>query len=144
MKILLAVDGSKYSLKAVDSLIEHAGWLREKPQVELVTVHLPLPRLPRMNLVVGKNQVARYYQEEGEQCLAAAEKKLSAARIAFKSRILVGPVAETIATHARRYGCDLIVVGTHGRGTAGRLLLGSIATRLSEISRVPLLLVRSR
>ena len=144
MKILLAVDGSKHSLKAVDSLIEHVGWYREKPQVELVTVHLPLPRLPRMNLVVGKNQVARYYQEEGQACLAAAEKKLGAAQIAFKSRILVGPVAETIATHARRYGCDLIVVGTHGRGTAGRLLLGSIATRLSEISRVPLLLVRAR
>ena len=39
MKILLAVDGSKYSLDAVDSLIEHAGWYREKPQVELLTVH---------------------------------------------------------------------------------------------------------
>ena len=97
-----------------------------------------------MNLVVGKNQVERYYREEGEECLTAAERKFKAARIAFKSRILVGPVAETIAAHALRYGCDLIYVGTHGRGTAGRLLLGSIAARLSEIARVPLLLIRSR
>ena len=33
MKILLAVDGSKNSLDALDCLIEHAGWYREKPQV---------------------------------------------------------------------------------------------------------------
>lgn len=144
MKILLAVDGSKYSMKAVDSLIEHVRWFRERPQVELVTVHLPLPRLPRMRLVVGKSQIERYYREEGEACLAAAEKKLAAARIPCKPRILVGQVPETIAAHALRYGCDLICVGTHGRGTAGRLLLGSVATRLSEIARVPLLLVRSR
>lgn len=144
MKILLAVDGSRHSMKAVDSLIEHARFLRERPQIELVTVHLPVPKLPRMNLVVSKSQIERYYREEGEQALAETEKKLKAARIAFTSRILVGNVAETIATHALRYGCDLICVGTHGRGTAGRLLLGSVATRLSEIARVPLLLVRSR
>ena len=34
MKILLAVDGSKYSLDAVDSLVEHADWFRESPAVE--------------------------------------------------------------------------------------------------------------
>ena len=54
MKILLAVDGSKYSLDAADNLIAHADWYREKPVVELLTVHLPVPKLPRMGLVVGK------------------------------------------------------------------------------------------
>ena len=39
MKILLAVDGSKQSLAAVQSLIEHADWYRDRPTVELVTVH---------------------------------------------------------------------------------------------------------
>ena len=144
MKILLAVDGSKHSLKAVDSLVEHADWWRVMPEVELVTVHLPLPHAKRIGAAVSKGQIDRYYREEGEECLAAAEKRLKAARIAYKSRILVGPIAETISAHALRYGCDLICVGTHGRGTAGRLLLGSVATRLSEIARVPLLLVRSR
>lgn len=42
MKILVAVDGSKNSLNAVDSVIQHADWYREKPTVELVTVHLPV------------------------------------------------------------------------------------------------------
>jgi nucleotide-binding universal stress UspA family protein len=142
MKILMAVDGSKQALKAVHSLIEHADWFKHKPEVELLTVHLPLPRLPRMRLVVGKRQLQRYYDEEGEACLAAARDRLQSAGIPCKSRILIGRPAETIAAHALRYGCDLICIGTHGRSAVGNFLLGSVASRLAQIARVPVMLVR--
>jgi nucleotide-binding universal stress UspA family protein len=142
MKILLAVDGSKHSLRAVDCLIAHADWYREKPAVELLTVHLPVPKLPRMGLVVGKNQIERYYREEGEACLAAAKKKLAAAGFEYQPNILVGPVAETIVRHAAKTRCDQIIIGTHGRTAAGNMLLGSIATKVLHISAIPVLLVR--
>jgi nucleotide-binding universal stress UspA family protein len=137
MKILLAVDGSKYSLDAVNCLIEHADWYREKPSVDL-----PVPKLPNMSLVVGKNQIKRYYEEEGEAMLAAAKKKLAAAGITFKSTILVGQIADTIVQHAQKTKCDLIYIGTHGRTAAGNMLLGSIATKVMHISPIPVLLVR--
>src|SRR5438034_888161 len=70
MKILLAVDGSKHSLKAVKCLIEHAGWYREPPGVELVNVHLPVPRIRGMGAVVAASQVRRYYDREGKAALA--------------------------------------------------------------------------
>ena len=60
MKILLAVDGSKHSLKAVKTLIDHADWYREKPAVELVNVRLPVPSIRGMGAVVGAGQVRRY------------------------------------------------------------------------------------
>ena len=142
MKILLAVDGSKYSLDAVDCLIAHADWYREKPTVELLTVHLPVPKLPRMNLVVGKNQIESYYREEGEAMLAGAKKKLDAAGIGYKANILVGAVAETIVAHAKKTRCDLIFIGTHGRTAAGNMLLGSVATKVMHIAAIPVLLVR--
>jgi nucleotide-binding universal stress UspA family protein len=142
MKILLAVDGSKHSLVAVDCLIEHANWYREKPQVELVTVHAPVPRLPRMSLVVGKNQIRKYYEEEGAAALAAAKKKLGAARIKYQAQILIGPVAESIVEHAAKARCDLIFIGTHGRTAAANMLIGSIATRVLHIAKIPVLLVR--
>lgn len=142
MKILLAVDGSKYSLDAADCLIEHADWYREKPTVELLTVHLPVPRLPRMNLVVGKNQIERYYREEGEAMLAGVKKKLDAAGIRYNTSILVGQIAETIVAHATKTRCDLIFIGTHGRTATGKLLLGSIATKVTHLSTLPVLLVR--
>ena len=142
MKILLAVDGSKHSLAAVQCLIEHADWYRSKPEVELVTVHAPLPRLPRMGLVVGKNQVQRYYEEEGEAALASAKKKLGAAGIRFKAHVLVGQVAESLVQHASKARCDLIFIGTHGRTEAGNMLLGSTATKVLHISKTPVLLVK--
>jgi nucleotide-binding universal stress UspA family protein len=142
MKILLAVDGSKYSLDAVDNVIEHADWYREKPAVELLSVHLPVPKLPRMNLVVGKNQIERYYREEGEAMQAEARKKLDAAGIRYNASILVGPIAETIVAHAKKTRCDLIFIGTHGRSATGKLLLGSIASKVTHIAGIPVLLVR--
>lgn len=142
MRILLAVDGSRHALRAADCLIEHADWYREKPVVELVTVHLPVPKLPRMGLVVGRNQIQRYYDEEGAAALAAAKKKLAAAGIEFRASILVGRIAESIVRHAARTRCDQICIGTHGRTAAGNMLLGSVATRVLHIATTPVLLVR--
>jgi nucleotide-binding universal stress UspA family protein len=142
MKILLAVDGSKNSLDAVNCVIDHADWYRSKPEVELVYVHLPVPKLPRMGLVVGKSQIERYYQEEGEANLAAAKKKLKAAGVPFETRILVGPIAETLVAHAKRQGCDLICIGTHGRTEAGKFLLGSVASKVTHLATTPVLLVK--
>jgi nucleotide-binding universal stress UspA family protein len=142
MKILLAVDGSKTSLDAVDCLIDHAGWYREKPAVELLTVQPPLPRLPRMGMVVGENQIQRYYEEEGGAALAAAKKKLDAAGVRYKAGVLVGQVAETLVQHATKTRCDLICIGTHGRTGAANLLLGSVATKVLHLANTPVLLVR--
>jgi len=142
MKILLAVDGSKHSLKAVECLIEHVDWYREKPAVELVNVHLPVPRIRGMNAVVGASQIRRYYDRKGKAALSKARKLLDAAGIRYFPRLLVGPVAETIVRQARLTRCDLIVMGTRGMSAAANLLLGSCANRVVNISPIPVLLVK--
>ncbi|OGA71272.1 MAG: hypothetical protein A3G81_30815 [Betaproteobacteria bacterium RIFCSPLOWO2_12_FULL_65_14] len=142
MKILVAVDGSKNSLSAVQCLIDHADWYRDKPQVELVTVHLPVPKLPRMGLAVGKSQIQKYYEDEGNARLAAAKKKLAAAGVPFEPRVLVGPIAETIVEHARAKRCDIIYIGTRGMSELGKAMLGSTAAKVLHISSVPVLLVK--
>lgn len=142
MKILVAVDGSKNSLSAVQCLIDHADWYREKPQVELVTVHLPVPKLPRMGMAVGKGQIQKYYEEEGNARLAAAKKKLAAAGVPFEPRVLVGPIAETIVEHARAKRCDIIYIGTRGMSELGKAMLGSTAAKVLHISSTPVLLVK--
>jgi nucleotide-binding universal stress UspA family protein len=142
MKILVAVDGSKPSLKAVQLLIDHSDWYRSPPDVELVTVHLPVPKLPRMGIAVGKGQIERYYREEGEAMLAAAKKKLDGAGIRYQASVVVGPVAETIVKHAKDRRCDLIYIGTRGMSELGKALIGSTATKVLHISDVPVLLVK--
>ena len=142
MKILVAVDGSKHSMDAVQCVIEHADWYRDKPQIELVTVHLPVPKLPGMGAAVGRKQIAAYYEEEGQARLVAARRKLDAAGLTYRARVLVGPVAETIVKHARQERCDLIAIGTRGLTEIGKALIGSTATKVLHISPIPVLLVK--
>ena len=138
MKILIAVDGSKASLKAVQLLIDHADWFRDAPQVELLAVHLPVPRVSR----ASKTQLERYYREEGESMLAAARKKLDGAGIAYEARVAVGPVAETVVKQAKEKRCDLIYIGTRGMSELGKVLVGSTASKVLHISDIPVLLVK--
>ncbi len=138
MKILVTVDGSKPSLKAVQLLIDHCDWYRERPEVELVTVHLPVPKVARL----PKEQLEKYYAEEGEGMLAAAKKKLDGAGIAYQARVLVGPVAETIVKHAKDKRCDFIYIGTRGMSGLSAVLVGSIALKVLHIAETPVLLVK--
>ena len=129
MKILLAVDGSAHALDAVKCVIDHADWYREKP-------HRPVPKLPRMGIAVGKEQIERYYQEEGEQALAEAKKLLERAGLRYEPRILVGDPAEIIVKHAKQSRADVICVGTPSKW------IGSIANKVMNLSEVPVLLVK--
>ena len=142
MKILIAVDGSKHSLAAVQCVIDHADWYREKPGVELLAVHLPVPTLHGMGALIGRQHYERYYREEGDERLAAARAKLDAAEIPYRSHVMVGPVAESIVEKALDTGCDLICIGSRGLGDLGRALLGSTATKVLHLSNLPVLLVK--
>jgi len=51
-------------------------------------------------------------------------------------------IAEGIVYLANRSNCDLIVMGTHGREGLGRMLLGSVAERVSRLAKIPVMLVR--
>lgn len=142
MKVLLAVDGSRNSLDAVECLIEHADWYREPPQVELVTVHLPIPHFRGVSKVVGRKELQRYYEEEGTACLEKAAARLTKAGIPFAQHVLVGPIAETIEKHSRDAKCDMILLGTRGMSATANALLGSTATKLMQIAKTPVLLIR--
>lgn len=136
MKILLAVDGSAHSLDTVKCVIEHADWYRTKPEIELVHVHLPVPQLPGLGTTIGKAQIQRYYQEEGEQALAEAKKLLDRSGLAYEPRILIGDPAETIVKHAKKAGCNLIAIGTPSRW------IGSCSSKVMNIADLPVLLVK--
>lgn len=136
MKILLAVNGSAHSLNAAKCVIDHADWYRDKPEIELLTVHLPLPQLPGLGTTVGRTQIQRYYQEEGEQALAEAKKLLDRSGLRYEPRILVGDPAETIVKHAKKAGCDIIAIGTSSRW------IGSVANKVMNLTELPVLLVK--
>jgi nucleotide-binding universal stress UspA family protein len=56
--------------------------------------------------------------------------------------ILRGSPAETLADTAERLGFEVVVVGSRGRGTVARMLLGSVADRLVHICKKPVIVAR--
>lgn len=136
MKVLLAVDGSPHSLGAVRYLIDQVARHREPPQIELVTVHRPVPMLPNMGKVIGKGDIERYYDEEGRQALAEAAELLEQARVPYQPRVLVGDPGELIAKRASEGRFDLVCVGTPAAW------LGSTTYKVMNRADVPVLVVK--
>ena len=141
MKILLAVDGSTHSNKATETLIKHAALYKDAPEVFLLHVHLPVPKLHGMSNVVSREMINRYYEEESEGALVTSKRLLDEARIASHAQMLVGPVAETRVKQAEAHGCDLIYVGTRGMEGLKNVLLGSNAIKVLHIATIPVVLV---
>ncbi len=141
MKILLPVDSSECALRAVDHLIAHAAWFRDVPEIHLLHVHAPIP-IGRVQAHVGRETLHAYYREESQDLLISAQKKLDAAGRFHTTHIHVGQPAEVIAKVAGELACDLIVMGTHGRGGVAGLVTGSVANRVLFLATCPVLLVK--
>ena len=141
MKVLIATDGSNPALAALDAFVARLGWFRDRPAVELVHVHAPIP-YPRAAAWAGKEAVEKYYAEESEAALAPAAARLEAQGIVPTTVKLVGDAGREIVHHAAASGCDLIVMGTHGHTAMGNLVMGSVATKVLAAAKVPVLLLK--
>ncbi len=140
MKILLAVDGSEYTKKMLAYLATHEELFSAHNQYTLLTVNPQLP--PRARAAVGKDLVDAYHREEAEKVLAPVAKFLLRHGIDAKTLTKVGHAGETISKTADSGKFDLLVMGSHGHGTLGNLVMGSVATQVLANSKVPVLLVR--
>ena len=141
MKILIAVDGSPYSIKAVKHVIKHFNWFSSAPDLHLLHVKLPLPP-GRARSFLGNDVVNNYYQEEAEAALAPSEKLLRKHEIPFRTGYKVGEIAHEIQAYAKKNKIDMIVMGSHGHGALSNLVMGSVATKVLASTTAPVLIVR--
>ena len=141
LKVLLPVDGSECSGRAVDFVIEKMRAREGEVELHLLTVHAPIP-YARAVSVIGSDKVGQYYHDEGEITLKSARARLDAAKVSYAHHIVVGEPAEVIARFAEEKKVDQVVIGTHGRGRIGKLLLGSVASKVVHLTDVPVLLVK--
>lgn len=141
LKVLLPVDGSKSAIRATQKLIETIGWYKEQPEIDLLAVHLPVPRFANMGIVVSEEMLERYYREECEEMLAPCKKVIDAAGIKYAVHTLVGPIAESIVEQARQSESNMIYMGTRGMTAASNMVLGSVTTRVLHLAHIPVVLI---
>ncbi len=136
-RILVPTDGSPEA----DAVVDHAAGLAAVHDADLHAVYVVntagYAGLPGDGAVGG---LSAMMNEQGETALDRATEH---AGDRLTERVLVeGSPSAEIVDYAEEAGCDLIVMGTHGRGGIDRLLLGSVAERVVRTSPVPVLTVR--
>ena len=137
----MAVDGSDVSLSAVRSLLSHIQWFREPPEVHLLYVCPPVPvGLALQHL--SRETLDRHYREEAGSMLEPAGDLFRTAGIEPEVHIHIGDAAKTIVALSSELNCELICMGSHGRGMIGSALLGSVASRVLHLASVSVLLAR--
>ncbi|WP_149799621.1 universal stress protein [Halorubrum xinjiangense] len=80
--------------------------------------------------------------DDGEAALETVCELAADRDVDVETAVVEGSPSREIITHAEEAGCDLVVMGTHGRGGIDRLLLGSVAEKVVRGSSVPVLTVR--
>jgi nucleotide-binding universal stress UspA family protein len=138
---LVPVDGDDdISLKPVAWIIAHRDDWKAMPTLHLLNVQHPVSG--DVSQFVNAEQVRDFHREEGLKALAAAKGQLEAAGIAPVLHVSVGDYAETIVDFADSRGCEQILLGTRGHTGLGGTLLGSVASKVTHLTKVPLLIVR--
>jgi nucleotide-binding universal stress UspA family protein len=145
VKILFAVDGSDYTVKAAQYIATHFQGHQEALELHLLHARLPIPHghaLEQAERLLGGNVDDRYYKEEAEAALATAEQILRKHNIPFKSTYKVGDIAEAINDYASTKKIDMIAMGSHGHGAFKNLLMGSVVSEVLALASIPVLVVR--
>ena len=141
MNILLAVDGSPFTKKMLAYLAAHDELITAgRHSYTALTVQPALPA--RARAALSKDMVDSYYQEESDKVLEPVRKFLAQSGITPTTRAEVGPAGETIAQIAEAGKFDLIIMGTHGHGSLGKLVMGSVSTQVLANCSVPVMLIR--
>jgi nucleotide-binding universal stress UspA family protein len=141
-KILAALDFSPQSEQAMRTAAELAK--RYSASLTVVTVYEPLAwQVPEGTWAMTPDQEGRLLAAY-EAKLAEAEKQLHDLGLtSVETKLLQGAIASEIVGCASARGCDLIVMGTHGRKGISHFMLGSIAERVLRTASCAVLVVRA-
>lgn len=146
MKILLAIDDSKFSEAATRAVI--AQFKTQDAEVRVLTV------VDLINYFVDEKAAKAYMPNIDEirhaslksagELLERTSHLLQAAGFKTATGILEGDPKAMIATFAEQSGADLIVLGSHGRRGFDRALLGSVSEAVARYARCSVEIVRIR
>lgn len=144
-QILVAVDGSPPSEKALDEAIRLAHLMGAR----LRLLHV----IDVLSYCTGYETTTAYVNNTlplmraaGEDLLAKDRQKAQALGVSVDSVLIddaLGRLCEHVAEQAQLINADLIVVGSHGRRGIGRMLMGSDAELIIRYAPVPVLVVNA-
>nr|PZN18433.1 MAG: universal stress protein [Chloroflexota bacterium] len=145
MKILLAIDGSPHSDAAIREVARH-NW-PAGTEIRVVTVDAPLGGsvfFDGTSGIAAYDEIVRYQRRASLGILEAGAALLRqlAPGLNVSAELLEGVPKEEIIAEARRWGADIIALGSHGRGAVKSLFLGSVSLAVVTSAPCSVLIVR--
>jgi nucleotide-binding universal stress UspA family protein len=140
-KVLIPVDDSDIALRAIEFAARHQ-FNGHPPEVVLLNVRSD-PEYQGEVSAQTYEALERAKREVQQRVLA---KSLAHAERSGLKNVAVaaaqGSPGEEIVRAAKQRGVDHILMGTHGRGSVGGVLLGSVAHRVIHLAPIPVTLVK--
>ena len=140
MKILLAVDDSKFSEAALEAVIAQSS-----PQgTEVLVLHVvePITIAPPPEMSPSYAPELEIQVKEAHELVEREVQKLRAAGVKARGEVQTGDIRGKILDTAAELGADLIVLGSHGRKGVQRFLLGSVAENVARHAQCSVEIVR--
>jgi nucleotide-binding universal stress UspA family protein len=144
MKILLAIDDSKFSEAATQAVITQV--LPKTAEVQVLHVIEPLPAASgglEGGYAVDWSAVTQEQRAEAESLVTRTAKKLRDAGFQVTTAIESGNAKAVIIDSAAKWATDLIVMGPHGRKGLDRFLLGSVSEAVARHAPCSVQVVRT-
>lgn len=144
MKILVPVDGSKYSLEGVKVALEY-----EKAKGADITIITVIPFVPGFDLEISAKELESLTEkmnQRAEEVLVSAQNILKAEGVNSKT-VLSSAVSasEEILSTAEKDKTDLIIIGNRGLGGAAtRFLMGSVASKVATHAPCSVYIVKTQ
>ena len=149
MKILLAIDGSPCSERAVGE-VARRPW-PDDSQVRIVSVvepPAPLVAEPYMGVSGYFEEIEQLKRKQADEIVESAAGMLregsGTATLGVSTEVVNGSPKRTIVEESEEWGADLIVLGSHGYHTWERMLLGSVSQSVAAHARCSVEIVRCR
>ena len=140
MKILVAVDGSAISAKAVKFAIKLVRHLAEPPKLTLFYADPPL--LNAASIKLGPTALKEYHDGNVEFATKTARSAFNRAHIAFNEEYVVALPSEAIVRFATKGKYDMIIMGSRGRSGLSGLILGSVTSKVIANCEIPVTIAR--
>ncbi|HKL29865.1 MAG TPA: universal stress protein [Natrialbaceae archaeon] len=138
-RILVPTDGSEEVEQAITYAIDLAAEQGATIHAVYVINTATYGSLPMETSWEG---ISDMFTDEGDRAIARVEELAAEAGVPVEGALLEGTPSREIVRYAEKRDCDLVVIGTHGRGGIDRLLLGSVAERVVRTSPVPVLSIQ--
>jgi len=139
--VLVPVDGSENALRALGYALKLAKQ-NKATELHLVTVHQEPVIYGEIQVYVSREKMEELQRNHSMDILQPAVDAAKAAGVACTSEILVGDTASTIVKRAEELNCDGIVMGTRGMSAVGNLVMGSVATKIVHLTKLPVTLIK--